>query len=121
MSNDHTESLEIAGRLRDTVQYLHDIADKVGEARQVKEFASDRRKNLLAKHMKLVEGANISMGYREMIARQSEDFQAGMKELEEQQLTSERVLAKYEAAKVRADAARSMLSFSKIVMDTLQG
>ena len=119
--NDHTESLEIAGRLRDTVQYLHDVADKVGEARQIKEFASDRRKNLLAKHMRLVEGANISMGYREMVARQSNGFQDGMRELEAQQLDAERVLAKYEAAKVRADAARSMLSFSKIVMDNLQG
>ena len=119
--NDHTQSLEIAGRLRDAVQALHNLADKVGEARQVREFASERRKNLLAKFLTTYLNLDQSYSKAESLARVHPDYLEGLRELEEQQLIAEKLIAKYDAEKCRYEAARSLLSFSRTVADNLQG
>lgn len=119
--NDHTESLEIAGRLRESVQSLHNLADKAGEARQVREFSSDRRKNLLAKFMYPFLRNGDSAAKAECAARTQEGFLSEMKQLEDQHLEAEKILAKVDAEKCRYEAARSLLSFSKTVKDDLQG
>lgn len=119
--SDHTESLEIAGRLKEAVQSLHNLADRAGEARQVREFAADRRKNVLAKYMYPYLRNGDSAAKAECYARTEEGFLLEMSQLEAQQMEAEKTLAKVEAEKCRYEATRSLLSFSRTVMDNLQG
>ena len=121
MESDHTKSLEIAARLRDSVNAIHKMANDVAEARQVREFAADRRKNLLAKYMRPYLEKDISATKAEWLARSEPDFIQATLQQENQFAVCEKVLAAYDAEKCRCDAARSLLSFSKIVMDNLQG
>ena len=118
--HDHTQSLEIAARLRDAVQSLHDMAESVGTARQVKEFAAERRKNLLARYIAKTL-SNIPMSTREVIARNDSDYLKEFEEQAEQSKNAEQAIAKFQAEQCRYEAARSLLSFSRIAFDVLQG
>lgn len=116
--NDHSQSLEIAGRLRDSVQKLHDMAIDVASARQIREFASDRRRNLLSKYL----GSDcLPMNQREHIARQNPQYHQEFEQLSEQYKEGEKIIAKWQAEMCRYDGLRSLLSYSRQVFDTLQG
>ncbi len=117
--NDHSQSLEIAGRLRDSVQKLHDMVCDVAKARTVREHASDRRKNLLAKFMYKHSGGSIS--HSEMLARTDPDYLLESSSLEDQFLSGETVLSKLQAELCRYEGLRSLLSYSKQVFESLQG
>lgn len=118
LESDHSQSLEIAAKLRDAVQKLHDMAPDVGAARQIKEFSSERRKNLLAKYIARREGP---LGLRENLARNDSDYSEEFETLAGQALEAEKIISRYQAEVCRYEAARSLLSFSKQAFNTLQG
>lgn len=119
--NDHTQSVAIAEELREAVDMLQTLSEKVGAARQVKEFSSDRRKNVLAKHMApyLVQGDSVAKA--EYFARTSEHFISDMEQLEREQQDAESVIVSFDVAKCRYEARRSLLSHSRHIQDELQG
>lgn len=119
LENDHTQSLEIAAKLRDAVQKLHNMSDDVGAARQIKEFSSERRKNLLAKYVaRTVDG---SQSARETAARVHPEYSEEFEVLAKQELEAEKIIARWQAENCRYDAARSLLSFSKGIKNDLMG
>ncbi len=119
--NDHSQSLEIASRLRDSVQKLHDMAHSVAEARQIKEFAAERRRNLLHKFMYKHNGYKVSHSQAEMLARTDPEFLTEFNDLESQHKHAEQVVAEWQAEMCRYDGLRSLLSYSKQVFESLQG
>lgn len=119
--NDHTQSVAIAEELREAVDMLQNLSEKVGEARQVKEFSSERRKNILAKHMAPYLAQGDSVAKAEYFARTSEHFLADMEKLERDHLLAESAIASFDVAKCRYEARRSLLSHSRHIQDELQG
>ena len=119
--SDHTDSIAIAAELDRAARTVEELADSVGEARQVMELASDRRKNSLAKHMKGYLDAEMSVAKAEWLARTSEYFLQEFEDQAEQVLIATKAIQKYDAAKVICEARRSLLSHSKTIRDELQG
>ena len=119
--NDHTQSLAIASELREAVQMLQDLSELAGEAKQVLEFSSDRRKNILAKHMAPYLLQNDSVAKAEYFARTSEHFVSDMEHLESEVEDAHKMIYRYDAAKCLFEARRSLLSHSRHIQDELQG
>jgi hypothetical protein len=118
LEHDHTQALQVAARLRDSVQKLHDMAHDVAAARQIKEFSSERRKNILAKYASTLSGPQ---GQREMLARTLDGYSTEFEELASQCLEAEKVIARWQAEQCRYEAARSLLSFTKGLGNDLMG
>jgi hypothetical protein len=121
LSNDHTQSLEIAGKLRDSVETLRNISNDVAAARQIREYSSERRKNILSKYMSrwLLDGKSVAMA--EALARSDDEFLREFTELSEQSLEAEKLIAQDRAEQCRYEAYRSLLSFSKSIEIDLGG
>ncbi len=116
---DFTESSEVAARMQRATKRLHEMAPMVGVAKQVREYDSDRRKNLIAKyqiaHLKKGEGVSAS----EALARADESYQAELLELGSQLADAEKTIAQWNAEQASFEASRSLLSFSKATMEIL--
>ena len=109
---DFTDLVGIEKQLRKATNALHDMAENVAKARQVKEFASERRKNLLARFMAPMM-SDRSAATAEAVGRANPDYMLQLKGLENQYLDAERALAKWDATKATFEAARSLLSLGK--------
>ncbi len=118
--SDHTQSLEVAARLRHATKRLQDMADDVGKAKQVREFSSENRKNLLARYIASVP-ANLPVSKAENMARSNASFIEEMQALEEQHLAAEQTLAHWAAEQCSFEACRSLLSFSREALRNLEG
>lgn len=118
---DHTDSLKIAARMQSCTRTLHQLAPQVGVARQIVEYDSDRRKQILAievvPHIKNGESATAA----EHLARASEPYANNLAKLAEQYESAQATLSKWEAEKASFEAARSLLSFSKEGLKALAG
>lgn len=88
------------------------MAQEVAKARQVREYDSDRRKRCLALAMKpfLEDG---SAAAAEALARASEEYQKSMKQLGNELVAAEKVIADYEATKIQWESARSLLAMQR--------
>lgn len=113
MIADHTDSTQVAGRLKLASKRIHDMANEVGHARQVKEFIGDMKKNLLAGYIVpfLKDGETSSAA--ESKARAEEQFLIELRQLQEQYEAAEKIIARWQAEQVAWDSARSLLSFEK--------
>jgi uncharacterized protein (UPF0147 family) len=118
---DHTESKEICENLHKAAKVLVDTADDVGVAKQVRELASERRKNLLAFYQYPYLKSGKSAVVSEVFARNESGYLEEFEDQAEQSREAEKVIARNSAQEKFTDAARSLLSFSKSVKDDLQG
>jgi hypothetical protein len=113
MIADNDEINVVKRRLEEARNTLHRLAPLVGAAKQVREYDSDRRKNVLAKYivpfLKTEKGVAASEAY----ARANDSFQAEIEALAAQREASEKTIAQYEAAFASFEAARSLLSMEK--------
>lgn len=121
MKPDFTDTHKMAERLTDATRKLQQMSDDVGHARQVKEFVSDLKKNLLAKYVVRALKAGESATAAEAIGRADTEFQRELEALAAQAEASEKVIAKWQATQCTFDAARSLLSFSKAALQELNG
>ncbi len=112
MTDNHDISA-VETRLKDATRRLHQLAPQVGAAKQVKEFSSDQRKNLLARYMLPAIKNGESAASAEVYARSNEAYRAEMEELKTSLASSEVVLAQWTAENCSFEAARSLLSFLK--------
>lgn len=118
---DNTEIAAIEGRMKHCSKRLHEMAASVGAAKQVRDYDSDRRKNLLARYVlpHLKAGASAAAGETE--GRSDGRYQEELERLGEQYAEAGRVIARWEAEQASFEAARSLLSMAKETLKTLEG
>jgi hypothetical protein len=119
MTADFTDSSNVAARMVTATRKLHEMSNAVGRARQVKEFCSDRRKNLLSAEAVKFLREGDSVAAAEHKARASEIYQAKLGELEKQMEEAEVVICKWSAEDASFKAAQSLLSYSRESLKTM--
>ena len=112
---DHSEAKQAQKRLVEAANALQRLVPQVAVSRQIKEFASDRRKNLLARWTRnaICGDKTLSATMAEAIARANPQFQVEFEQQEKDYREAELSLAKWEATKATFEAARSLNSFNK--------
>ena len=116
---DFNDSSAIADRLTKASKRLHELAGSVGMARQIKEFASDRRKMALARWVAPLLKDGESATSAEHKARSSGAYIAEMDRLASEYESAESTLAQYAAEQASFEAARSLLSWNKETLRNL--
>jgi hypothetical protein len=118
---DHSETEEIAGRMKSSTRKLHELSSLVGSARQIREFNSDQRKAALSTEVVKFLKSGESATAAEHMGRASEPYQAKLAVLAKQLESAESTIASWSAEMASFEAARSLLSFSKETMRQLDG
>ena len=119
MLESHDEILEIQRRLKNTIRRIHQLAPMVGMAKQVREYDSDRRKNLLARYVTAALKAGEGVSAAEAAGRADPSYQAELEGLAAQRAAAERTIAEWEASFATYEAARSLHSMAKTTLSTL--
>ncbi len=119
---DFTDTARAEERLRAAANKLHELVPAVAKARQIKEFAGDRRKMLLASYVAplLIDG-KTGVAAAEHIARANLEYQLEFKTHSQHYEDACATIAEWEATQATYDAARSLLSFSKEHLRTMEG
>lgn len=107
--------LELERQLVATVEELQKRTSAVAMARQIKEYAPDQRKNLLARYVAPLLKANSATA-AETLARANEQYQEELQALAFQYSNAEKHLATWDALHCRYEAQRSALSLAKETM-----
>ena len=118
---DHNDIAVIQKRLENAVREIRNMTMSVGHAKQVRDYDSDRRKNILAAATVPFLKAGHSAASAEMEARAFLAASKGLDELAQQREDAEKTIAKMEAAYATFEAARSLLSLAKESLRTLDG
>ena len=113
---DAHDILNLEKRMEDARLYLRNNAANYGDAKQVREFSSDRRKQTLAKHMRPFVNNGDSCALAETKARSQDAYAVELDALAEQYGTAETTIAMYDAAEISFKAAQSLLSMAKTQM-----
>ena len=114
---DHLDAEKITLRMAGCTKRLQDMAESVGLSRQVRDFASERRKNLLAKYCPVGESAAKA----EISARKDPEYLAELDKLAEQSRDAEITITRWDAEKASFEACRSLLSFNRESLRQLEG
>lgn len=109
---DWTDLTCASRELERCVRELCGMTDAVANARQIKEYDSDRRKRALSVAMASIAdpASNADAEHR---ARASVGYSDAMKRLAHEYTAAERVLLAYEAAKIKSEALRTIISLHK--------
>ncbi len=118
---DFTSMVHTEKRLREFVNELAYLAPQRAKALQVIEFASENRKNLLARYMAPLLAEGKSVAAAEVIARADATYQANIVEQESQVRDAHAVDGEWRALMCKYDAARSLLSYGKEHLRTMEG
>ena len=118
--NDHSHIETVQRRLESARNAIHKLAPLVGMAKQVRDYDSDRRKNLVAKYAQSSIIAGKSVAASELDARANAAFHAEFDALAGQRSAAEKTIAEWDAAFATYEAARSLLSMAKETMRTLE-
>jgi hypothetical protein len=119
--HDDKEIRDIQERMQDCIKGMRRLAPLVGAARQIKEFSSDQRKNVLAAAQIAFIQRGESVAASETLARSNPLYLENMKRLEKAYADACSTIAEWEAVFARFEACRSMLAMSREVMKTLEG
>lgn len=102
--------------MQDAIQAMEKLAPALGMAKQIVEFASDRRKSALSmivvEHLKAGESATAA----EHLARADERFRAEMTKILNETASAEKTIGQWVLAKIKFEAARSLLSCEKSLL-----
>ena len=104
--------LELESRMTAAVEELHKRSSAVAMSRQIKEYSSDMRKNLLAKFTAPLLKDNSATA-AETLARANEQYQGELEMQMDQYRTAEKHLAEWDALHCKFEAARSALSLAR--------
>jgi len=104
--------LQLESRMVAAVEELQKLSSAVAMSRQIKEFASDLRKNLLAKYVVKYLADNTATA-AESKARADEQYVDELESLMTQYRTAEKHLANWDAIHCKFEAARSALSLAR--------
>jgi len=118
---DQSDIEQIEHRMKTATLELHKLSPLVGVAKQVRQYDSDRRRNLLAKFMRPHIKKGETSTAAETLARSTEGFEIGFNELAKELETSEATIARWDAMFASFEAARSLLSMQKETMRIMEG
>jgi len=117
---DASEFEKIQEKMADCIRRLTALAPRVGEARQIKEFASDQRKNSLAvEMMKYIKTESATAA--ETLARAEPAYLTRLAEQEKIYADACATIAEWEAVMARFEACRSLGAMMRETVKTLQG
>ena len=119
--NDNRDIAEVEQRLKSCSLNLHRLAPQVGAAKQIRQYDTDRRKNLLAKYVVRSLKAGESATAAEAYGRADGAYQAELEALSKQYEGAERTIAEWDSEQASFEAARSLLSMAKETLKTLEG
>lgn len=112
---------QIEQRMKLCTKRLHSLAPQVGAAKQIRQYDTDRRKNLLSKYVVKSLKAGESATAAEAHGRADTAYQAELEALSEQYTGAEKVIAEWDSEFASFEAARSLLSMAKESMKVLEG
>lgn len=116
---DFTDCLALQKQLQTAVNALNGMTAQVASARHVREYDSDRRKRVLAIAAMPFLKAGGSSASADTEARVSQNYADAMKQLGNELVAAEKVLADWDAKRIQIEIARSLLSLSKATMTNL--
>lgn len=118
-SADYSTVESISKRLIEATDAMDAMIEDVAKARVVRDYDSDRRKAILSSAVAdfLKDGESATAA--EHKARSSQTYAECMKLLRKELEAAETTVAKWEAAKLRFEAARSLLSIQKQLITNL--
>ncbi len=119
--NDSRDISEVEQRLRSCSKRLHQLAPQVGAAKQIRQYDTDRRKNLLAKYVVRALKEGHSATAAEAYGRSDEGYQVALEAIGAQYEHAEKVIAEWDSEFASFEAARSLLSMAKESMKVLEG
>jgi hypothetical protein len=93
----HSDTGQVAAGLNSASKSLHDMAPRVARAVQVREFMPERKKNLLAYHMREYIEAEMPIDKAEALARTRYEYIEELNDLVKQLETAELVIHQYKA------------------------
>lgn len=110
---DDDEIKNIERRMQECIARMRTLAPLVGAARQIKEFSSDQRKNILAGEQVRFIQRGESVAASETLARSSFVYLENLKSLERNYATACGTIAEWEAVFARFEGCRSMLAMAR--------
>lgn len=100
---------------------LESLSEAVAKARQVLDYASDRKKNALAAAVcqESDKDKSVSATMAEFRARCNKGYESRMLQLTQESLAAETTVAQWEVRKLRWQTAQSLLSVQKQLITNL--
>lgn len=115
--SDHSNIKLIEERLVTATQNLHKLSPMMGLAKQVIEFQSDMRKNILAKHARRYIESQNSAANSEMLARSDPAYEVEIKVLQDRVTDAYKVEAEWRATLASVEVGRSLLAMQRETMN----
>ena len=119
--SDDKEIRDVQEKMQECIVRMRTLAPLVGAARQIKEFSSDQRKNILAAEQVHYIQRGESVAAAETLARSNPAYVTRFKELEASYATACATIAEWEAVFARFEATRSIYAMLRETVKTLQG
>jgi hypothetical protein len=119
--NDSRDISEVEQRLRSCSKRLHALSASVGASKQIRQYDTDRRKNLLAKYVVRALKEGHSATAAEAYGRSDPSYQTELEGLSKQYEGAEKTIAEWDSEYASFEAARSLLSMAKESMRVLEG
>lgn len=107
------EIKDIEKKMQECITRMRSLTVKVGMARQIKEFATDQRRNILASVQMPYIARGESVAGSEISARANPLYLEKLKVLEKNYADACATIAEWEAVFARFEACRSLLSMAK--------
>jgi hypothetical protein len=117
MLADFPQLAETQAAMADAIAKLEQLKPQVGLARQIVEFSTDRCKSALSAVVVDFLKLDMSAAAAEHHARASEQYKAAMKKIMSETANAETVIKGWELQKIRFEAARSLLSAEKAMLE----
>lgn len=114
MITSHDDLNQLQAAIYAVLDELEKRSDGFAQSRSVIEHASDRRKQLLARHVQSVPGR--AMNDRESVARASAKYDQGLTELEANYTAAEKAISVYFLRQARLESLRSVMSLQKALI-----
>ncbi len=118
---DSSQIDQISERLKQCTKRLHNLAAMTGSAKQIRQYDTDRRKNLLAKYVVRALKEGHSATAAEAYGRSDEAYQVALEAISVQYEQAEKTIAEWDAEQASFEAARSLLSMAKETLKTMEG
>lgn len=115
MAADAQDLYRLSRNLENIALQIEALGPSLADARTVREYDSDRKRNLLAEFTGPLLATNSATA-AESIARANPEYQRRFEDLRQQLLTAHTVIARESGLQARFEAARSVLSVTKAQM-----
>jgi hypothetical protein len=115
-THDHQHLFAAQKGMADAILSMEKLAPALGMAKQIVEFASDRRRSALSvnvvPHLKSGESATAA----EHLARSCDAYKLEMTRILNETAAAEKTIAQWVLAKIKFEASRSLLSTEKSLL-----